>query len=177
MSFITDEKYEKRTTWSGKEPSQPLVEVGAKHHEMARMLVLGATNKELADYFGMSESRISIITHSPAFMDIVERLSEERDKSTKDIVARIKETAEGNALDFLESVLNPERPEYEVVDAKTKVQVAQDFLDRDGRAPRVSRKEAKIETWHVDSDFIAELKASKRSAHSPIDVTPENSND
>ena len=58
-----------------KTPAQPLTHLWERHKEIARRLVAGDRQKDIADDMKMTYSRMSIICNSPAFKTQIQRLS------------------------------------------------------------------------------------------------------
>jgi hypothetical protein len=134
--------------------AQPLTHMWERHREMARRLVAGDRPSDIADSMGITKSRFSIICNSPIFFQYVGELSQKTDVSIVDMRNRIVNNAP-KALEILEDVLKNETGKF---DAKLKVKVAQDMLDR-GDLGAVHKSMA-ITTTLTESDFV-ELKRRK----------------
>jgi hypothetical protein len=85
-------------------------------------------------------------------------LADARDESVINIRKDIDRGAR-SGLDLLLKILTPKTPEAEQADIKTKVKVAQDLLDRQGDAPKISRAQQQGRHLHVllTPDKIEEL--------------------
>lgn len=124
---------------SGRVPKQPITHLWDRHKEIARRLVMGQRQKDIADDLGMTQSRISIVANSPVVQEKVEELAESRDESAKDVAGRLKALSE-NAVDILDEVLSKNTTPF---NANLQVKVAQDVLDRAGY-PKSIRSEGDI---------------------------------
>lgn len=87
-------------------PSKSVAKRGLKylrpiHKEIARMLVTGHRQRDIAMDFGINQSRLSLIVNSPIFQDEVRRLEKERD--TVFVNYGLKETR--TELEILRTIL------------------------------------------------------------------------
>lgn len=64
-----------------------------KHKHLARMLVVGEKNVDIAKKLHMSQSRVSVIANSPAFKNHLGNLSERADQTSLDIKKKLEEGA------------------------------------------------------------------------------------
>lgn len=64
-----------------------------RHEEIARRLVCGQSQAEIARTLGINQGRLSIIINSPLFKIVVARLSKLRDDSTTDLQEELKALA------------------------------------------------------------------------------------
>jgi hypothetical protein len=141
-----------------------------RHREMARRLVLGERQCDVARSCGISQQRLSDIARSPVFMEYLESLSQDRDQETLDIMESVKSGAQ-SGLDLLLRILTHGTDEYRDTDIRTKAQVARDLLDREGSAPRMSRTQSQQQstTLHLTRKDIEELKDRARAINALID--------
>jgi len=95
------------------------------HREIARRLVLGEIQADIARSLGMSESRMSIIVNSPLFKLELQRLAVSRDEG----VANVQQTLQAISPLALEVI---ERTMYSSKSETLKFAAAQDVLDRAG---------------------------------------------
>jgi len=132
----------------------------SRQREAARLFALGSTNIDVANAVG----------YHPAYMpklkkDIapaIEVYNRKRDR----IVTSIKDSVDRGAKDglaFMLRILEPNTEEHERAPDSLKVKVAQDLLDREGSAPRVStqRGDQKHLHMHVTPDDLQKLHDAK----------------
>lgn len=131
-----------------------------KPREAARLLALGLTHNQVADQLDYHPRYIAHLTSDPRMKQHIAEVAELRDASAGDIR---KDIAKGAAtgLQMLLNILTPQTAEHAEADIKTKVRVAQDLLDREGSAPKVSRSVGTGATavLHLTADDIDGLKA------------------
>jgi hypothetical protein len=119
-------------------PTRPLTNLTERHREMARRLVLGERQIDVARTMGITPPRMSDISRSPVFMAYMRELSELRDLDVKEAVRQ-------GAIDgirYLLRILEEGTPENMDSDVKDKIRVAHDFLDREGSAPRLRARQS-----------------------------------
>lgn len=138
---------------SGIVPSQPITHLWERHKEIMRRLVAGDRQVDIAKDLGMTQSRMSIICNSPAFLNQLERLSEGADNNALCVADRVKVLSD-DAISVLENVLQD--PNMHGVTAKVRVDVAKDVLDRAGHG---ATKKITSVTAVLNGDDIEELKA------------------
>lgn len=123
-------------------PDRPIISHLWPHHRsMARAVVEGVRNKELAVMYGMTEGQISRIVNSPMFKLEVERLesyAEEVSIDTKKEIARMSI----RALEILDEQMHKKE-----VSEQIRQNAAFDILNRAG----YSKKDRPI---HVEGDMI-----------------------
>lgn len=151
-----------RHPWDGGEPQQPLQHMQAKHRTIARLLIQGATQTEIAELMDMTKSRLNIIVKSPAFQDHLEQLESEADKSAVDLSKKIRKGTK-RGLNILLNVLDEHTEESAQATMGQRIQVAQDFLDRNADTSRVSRSQVQAQVMHVTKEDLDEIKKSRRS--------------
>ena len=131
-------------------PTQPLTYLWERHKEIARRLVAGDRQKDIADDMKMTYSRMSIICNSPAFKSQLERLSMGADNGALDVQDRVTALS-SDAMAVLEDVLQ----NGEDLPKKLQVDVARDIMDRAGHG--AVKKTATI-TATLGADDIAEMR-------------------
>ena len=131
-------------------PSQPLTFLWERHKEIARRLVAGDRQKDIADDMKITYSRMSIICNSPAFKSQLERLSIGADNGALDVQDRVTALS-SDAMAVLEDVLQ----NGEHLPKKLQVDVARDIMDRAGHG--AVKKTATI-TATLGADDIAEMR-------------------
>lgn len=95
------------------------------HREIARRLVLGEMQSDIARALGLSINRMSVIVNSPLFKLEVKRLEQSRDAG----VADVQQTLQSISPIALEVV---ERTMYSSKSETLRFSAAQDVLDRAG---------------------------------------------
>ena len=100
-----------------------------RHEEIARRLVCGQSQSDIARYMGINIGRLSIIVNSPLFKVVLARLSKLRDDSATDIQEEIKSLAP-IALEQVASTIMTSTSE------KLRLSASQDLLDRAGVAKK-----------------------------------------
>lgn len=130
-------------------PSQPLTFLWERHKEIARRLVAGDRQKDIADAMKITYSRMSIICNSPAFKSQLERLSIGADNGALDVQDRVTALS-SDAMAVLEDVLQ----NGDHLPKKLQVDVARDIMDRAGHG--AVKKTATI-TATLGADDIAEM--------------------
>lgn len=151
-----------RHPWDGGEPQQPLQKIAAKHRAIARLLVRGIKQRDIAELLDMTEARLSVIVHSPAFQEHLETLESEADKKAIDVSHKISSGTK-RGLDILLNVLDDTQPEAAEATIGQRIQVAQDFLDRNASTSKVSRSQSESVVAHVTKEELDEILKSKRS--------------
>lgn len=104
-----------------------LKELSTRHHAILNRLVLdGATPREVAGEFDMEESRLSIIRSSPLWKREEGRLRAELRSQKIDVAVRRLESLVPDAVDALDECVNQE------ADPRLRLQSAKEILDRVG---------------------------------------------
>lgn len=104
-----------------------------RHHEIARLMVLGTPNVEIAACFNMSPVTISLLRHNPAFSDLLAFYGAERDKDVTNLSSRLRGVAI-DAIDRLQDMVNDE----EVATPEFVRKSLETVLDRIGHGPESS---------------------------------------
>ena len=84
-----------------------------KHKEIARQVVLGRTNTDIADTIGCTPQTVSNVRNSPLAKEEIGRLSGQRDEITMSVARRIEEFAP-IALDLIENIINGRVPQASI---------------------------------------------------------------
>ena len=157
-------------------PQRTMKPLLARQREVARRLTLGEKQKDIAPELGYTPQAISYMKRkNPAFQEHLEDLQEAKDNEV--ISLRNKVSAGASAgLDILVKILTPRTEEHQKADLKTKVRVAQDLLDRDGRAPRTTA--SKISGQHLHAvlsvEDIEEIKqAAAERRQGVVQIVPQ----
>jgi len=146
---------------------EAVVDLLPRRREAVRMMTLGFTNKEIAQELSYSQAWVSTLRRTPAVQAHLKRLQEARDTTTADLKSMI-DGAAPRAVEVLMNVLDPGTPEGDTASIQTKVKVAQDLLDRQGDAVKVSRTQTlnRHEHLHVTAEDLEKLKRKQRRAPS-----------
>ena len=114
-----DRKYEVQKMWE-------------RHHEIVRLTLLGNTQVDIAHMLGCTPQNVSDVLNSKIVRDKLQILRAERDASTVDVAAAIKNLAP-KAVEVVDALLAKESCSDAV-----KLRAAMDILDRNGHAaPKV----------------------------------------
>jgi len=146
---------------NGLGPAQPLRELKEVHGEIARLLVAGMKQGEIAKRLGFTAGRMSIICHSPAFQDHVATLEGPRNASAMDIKSEIQ-GATIDGITILRNILRENTVENVEAPLTLKVSVAQDFMNRNLETARVTRVASQSLSMVVTRDDLEAIKAAKR---------------
>lgn len=131
--------------------AQPLTYMWERHKEIARRLIAGDRQKDIADDLNMTYSRMSIICNSPAFVSHLNRMSVGADNNALDVQDRI-EVLSIDAMALLEDALQDNTM---AIDPKTRIGVARDILDRAGHS---AVKKTQAVTAVLTAEDIAEMR-------------------
>lgn len=66
-------------------------EISARHHEIARLVLLGTKNKEISRMLGVTECFVSNVRNSPVVKEQLDLMTAERDREAVDIAVQIQE--------------------------------------------------------------------------------------
>lgn len=143
-----------RVPEENKIPIQPLTHLWERHKEIARRLIAGDRQKDIADDLKMSYARMSIICNSPAFKSHLNRMSMGADNNALDVQDRI-EVLSIDAMAMLEDALQDNTM---AIDDKTRIKVAEGMLDRAGYG---AVKKTQTLSAVVTSDDIEELRSRR----------------
>lgn len=103
-----------------------------RYQEVARRIVLGQKNIEIANDMNLAAETVSYIRNSEIVQAQLKKLQARADESTVDVTARIKSMAP-TALSVLENMING-KLDGETIPAKTRAFHAEKLLDRAGFA-------------------------------------------
>ena len=124
-----------------------------RHHQMARMLLIGCTEEQVATAVGCSVSHISNIKRSPIFQQKMAYLRSRSDDRAIDVAASLGARAY-KSLELLEQVRDGELTE----DIRLRTHVAQDLLDRAGHG-KITKSENRLSISHIDAEALDHIKA------------------
>ena len=139
-----------------------------RHHEIARRLLLGQGNKEIASAMGITPQMVSIVRNSGCVREKLTTMSGARDLDSVDLAKEIRELAP-KALQVMEEIMDDTSAPKHV-----RLAAARDMLDRAGFAPV---KKLDVNSSHVVLS-ATDIEAMKKRAYSIagdviVDVTPE----
>ena len=136
-----------------------------RHHEMARLVMLGFSNGEIAAALNCTPQNVSDCRNSPIFQSKLAFLSGNRDEAAIDVAKSLRDEAPAS-LKLLVSARDSED-----VDLKLRTVLARDLLDRAGYS-KVTRVEGRIAHGHFvqDADHLASIKARAREARENMQV-------
>jgi len=109
----------------GKIPTRPLINLTERHREMARRLVAGERQIDIARDMGINAPRLSDLTRSPVFASYVDELSGKRDKA----IIKAVELGAMIGVQYLLNVLTDGTPESLEADIKTKIRKIRDVRE------------------------------------------------
>lgn len=143
---------------------RPVHRVLDRQREAARLLTVGLSNDEVAAATGYHPQYIPLLKKHPGVVEVMDHLRAGRDASAMDFQSRVKEGATAG-LDILLNVLTPGTHEHEKADLGMQVKVATDLLDREGSAPRTTKKSVEGRHLHavLTTEEIEDIKARARS--------------
>lgn len=102
------------------------------HHALARLLAEGRPGVECAAILGMSQSRISILKHDPAFQELLEFYGKQKEEIYLDVHQRLA----GLAVDTLEEIHERLGEDPDSFSNKELLLVAEMALDRSVAPPK-----------------------------------------
>lgn len=114
-------------------PQKTVKELRDKHREIARLVVLGHSNKEIMESVDISNSQLAVVKRSPAFAELVARMTDERDREAVDLASRMQVVAT-KGLDALEQFVDSQIEEG-ITDATMIMTMFREMADRIGHAP------------------------------------------
>ena len=111
-----------------------IVEMHAKHHEIARRLVLGQKPKDIANSLGITYQSVIIVKNSPVVQEQIAILSGARDSEVVDVAKQIRDMAP-KCLKVIEGIIDAGDDDVRV-SKEMQVKTALSMLDRAGHAPQ-----------------------------------------
>lgn len=140
-------------------------EMWERHHDIARRIALGQTNKQISEALGVTTVMVSNVRNSPVVKEKTQELVSRMDNEAVDVGKRIRELAP-QALKVLEQVLTDDD---DTIPMSLKVKTAQDMLDRAGHAA-IKKVEGKFMHGHFDREDLDEIKQLARDSGVIVDV-------
>lgn len=121
------------------------------HHEIVRLALLGSDQKSIAEQLGITEACVSYTLNSRIVMDKLALLRMQRDASSVDVAAAIRDCA-SKCVEVLDTIMNDT-----AANPGVRVSAAKDLLDRAGyAAPKVIKTENV--TAHLTADDLERIK-------------------
>ena len=127
-----------------------------RHHEIARRLLPGHANKDIAKDLGITKEMVSMVRNSPVVKDKLACMQVARDAQAVDLAAEIANLAPV-ALQKLKEALEGGKVNGQQLNATAIVNVANSILDRDQGKP-TQRVETRNLHGHFTIDDINRMK-------------------
>lgn len=140
-----------------------LERLSSRHRQIAKAVASGATTGEIANRFGMSASRISILKADATFRDLVTFYESMED----DAFQVMHEAMAGLGLDAVEELRTRLEEAPEEIETSELTKLIQTTADRTGHAPK------RVEEKNVTFNFGDRLEAARNRAREMIDITPK----
>lgn len=131
-----------------------------RHHEIARLALMGFGNKDIAIKLGVTPQTVSNCLNSRVIKDKLGVMRTERDLSTVSVAAVIKDLDHAAAQELGRFVL----PELNAgIKDELRLKAAMDILDRNGHAPPTVVHNQHLHA-HMTAEDIEEIKQRSREA-------------
>lgn len=127
-----------------------------RHHEIARRVLLGQANIDIAKDLGVTKEMVSMVRNSPVVKDKLACMQVARDAKAVDLAAEIADLAPV-ALQKLKEALEEGKVNGQQLNAAAIVNVANSILDRDQGKP-TQRVETRNLHGHFTIDDINRMK-------------------
>ncbi len=111
--------------------AQPLQSMWDRHYEIARRLLIGDLPADICRDMNITPGRMSIIRHSPIFVEHMNRLQAKCDSKAVEVAERIQRCAP-NSMKVLEDIVADTVEAATKYDPRLRAKVAMDNLDRAG---------------------------------------------
>ena len=147
----------------GGKKGQQISKMWDNHHEIARLLVLGMSNVEIAERMNCSPQTVSNVRNSPVVQDKLAILHAVRDVATGDLAHEIAEMAP-MALKRIREVLETGTVHGQTASAAVIMKEANNLLDREmGKAvQRIDSRNVNTTLTTSDLDAIRQRAAELR---------------
>lgn len=126
------------------------------HHEIVRQVILNKSDTEISQNLGVSKVMVRYTRESPIVADKIAVIRGSLDAESIDLVKEVRDLAPVALAILEEFLLDPGH------DMKERRMIAQDILDRDGRAPRTHKTE--IGEPLLRTKDIEDIKRAAREA-------------
>ena len=141
------------------------------YQEIARRIVIGQMNTEIANDLGVTPQMVSYVRNSPIVMEKIDTLQTAADGDTVNIASRIKSLAP-HAMKVIEDLIITGQVGTEKIPAKLRANHAEKLLDRAGHAAPREVRSLNL-TGHYTSDELEEIKARARNAATASSIVVE----
>lgn len=140
--------------------SHQLQELKDLHQEVIRLHTAGLRPSEIAKTLGITRQWATAVRNSHLGTEEAERLKSLRDDISLDFASKLRNGGD-YSLDYLVGVMTPDTQQSKAFDMMPalKVKVAQDLLDRDARAPKATRTDARSIHVHATAEDLARIRA------------------
>lgn len=130
-----------------------------RHHNVARLIAKGMTQRLTATLCGYTESYLSILLNNPAMQELIDLYRIQQGAASEVIVEKLK-TVGTKALEKLEEKLDADQ-----LDNNALIQTAKLGFDRSGFGPQ-SKQTVETETHVYDHAKLEELNRAARQRNS-----------
>lgn len=138
-----------------------------KHREVLRLVVLGRSDREIAEHVGITTVSVRNIRVSEQGKRLIAILQQSRDESTMDVQKRIHDLSK-DAMGVLESAV---RQDGEcLLDPKDRAKLALQVLDRAGHSP-VKRSEVRTTGAIASYHLLANLDQRAEEEENVMEVS------
>jgi len=134
-----------------------------RHHEIARLLLLGFGNKQIAGMLGVTPQHVSDMRKDPLMQRRMAVLTDRRDASALDVEKRLQEEAPASLDTLLEVRDDPDSGRA------LRAKVALELLDRAGHG-KTQRVAAEIMHGHVPPEVMEKVR-QRMDRSRALDVT------
>ena len=143
-----------------------LSKLSPRHQQIARLLVSGHTQTEIAQMMGCNKSTICRHSRDPLVLQEVKRLQEKAEAKTVEGVPGVTEKLRNGAHRGLEVLLQIlEDPSTQIEMIKLKANVALELLSRAGYGPiKQMAIDQRVLSAHLTAEDIEEIKERAREA-------------
>lgn len=150
-----------RRSGDRKKGGYQIAEMWERHHEIARMIILGMTNVAIANEIGCSAQLVSNVRNSPVVKDQLSIMKMVRDTESIDLSREIRDLAP-IALQRVKEALTEGKVLDKEVSASGILKEANGLLDREmGRATqRIDTRNAHV---HFSKEDLDAIKAKARA--------------
>ena len=152
--FEPDWRLDKRRKPPSEKKSWRPKQLWARHHEIKRRLLLGQSNKQIAEALGIHPQTVSWVRNSPVMQKALKELNQKRDEAAVDLKNQIMELAP-LAIKHYRRCLEDET--NEVYSTTQQLKIAGDVLDRSGLSPKQVNRHEHLHAYLNAAD-IEEIK-------------------
>lgn len=146
----------------------PVQRIRQSHHEIARLIAAGHSNKEVARICNRSHDNIKVLQRSPAFQELIAHYQERRTEEAFDFERRIKEAASEGLEELSDRLLDP--TQRAALPTRELYKITTGLLDRAGHNP-VARRESRNWNIGLTADDIKKMKDEARQETIEVEFT------